>query len=376
MARTVGRILVMAVLLGGCESKQTAPAQSTESRRLMLAHTDALVVASLTEFSEAATALEVAVTAAKDDPTQREAAREAFHRAMDAWQRMEVLQLGPIAAMGVSPGGEDLRDFVYSWPLTNACRVDQAVAAQDYVNLGTATVNMRGLDALEYLLFHDAPENACPINSALNTAGTWAALEPEEIADRRMAFAQIAAQDLAATASKVQTAWVGVSPDFREGTGVYGSQREAMNALTTALFYVEAELKDMKLAPVLGVADCATATCPELAESQFAQRSLRNVRANLEMFRTVFVADEVTGFDALLTDAGGASTATEMLADVDAALALLDQLTADFPVALTQDAAKLEALFEHVRNLSTLMKTEFITLLDLDLPAKAEGDND
>lgn len=376
MVRAAGSLITMIALLGACESKQSAAPQSSESRRLMLAHTDAFVSAGLDEFSQAATALEAAVAAATDDPSQRATAQQAFHQAMDVWQRMEVVQLGPLAPMGVSPGGEDLRDFAYSWPLTNACRIDQAVAAQEYNDLSNAAVNMRGLDTLEYLLFHDTPENACPVNSTLNSAGTWAALAPDEISRRRMAFAKVAARDLATTASNARNAWSAVASDFRDGTGVYGSQREAMNALTTALFYVEAELKDMKLAPVIGVADCATTTCPELAESQFAQRSLRNIRVNLETFRAVFVADETTGLDALLIEAGGASTATEMVADIDAALAILATIASDFPGALTQDTAKLETLFEHVRNLSTLMKTEFITLLDLDLPSKAEGDND
>ena len=379
MARTAGKLMLVAALVGawGCESKTSeTPQVATESRRAVLAHTDGLVGKALSDFVTAAQTLESSVLAWRSDPNKLGQAQEAFHAAMDTWQQVEVVQVGPLAAMGVSPGAADLRDFIYSWPLTNPCRIDQATANSEYTDLSGAAVNIRGLDALEYLLFVDGTGNACPENSTLNSSGQWAALGPSEVGTRRADFATAVAADLVANAKVAQGGHSDFSPGFVEGDSPFSSQREAMNALTTAMFYLEQEVKDMKVAPPIGVSDCATATCPEAIESRFAGRSLRNVRINLETFRAVFVADDTTGFDALLAEAGGVQTANDIVGEVDAALAILAQLQRDFPEAIEPDAAELELLFQHLRSLSTLLKTEFITLLDLDLPAKAEGDND
>lgn len=380
MARTVGNFLLGLGLLTvlGCESKtptDQAPEASASREQLLMA-TDAVVEGLLSDFLLSSQALQTSVQNWQSDSTKLPEAKAAFHNTMDVWQRLEVLQLGPLAAMGASPGGDDRRDLIYSWPLVNACRVDQATANSEFEDLSSAVVNLRGLDVLEYLLFVEGATNACPVNSTLNSSGQWAALGEAEVTSRRAQFAASVAADLVANAQQTQTAYQGFSAGFVSGKAPFSSQREAMNALTHALFYVEKEVKDMKLAPPIGASGCATTTCPELAESRFGGRSLRNVRLNLEIFRTIFVADETTGFDALLVEAGGPQTAADMLAEIDAALAILNALERDFPEALEQDQAQLELLFQHVRSLSTLLKTEFITLLDLDLPSKAEGDND
>ena len=76
------------------------------------------------------------------------------------------------------------------------------------------------------------------------------------------------------------------------------------------MFYVEVEVKDMKLAEPLGLSMCTTETCPELVELRFSHRSLEAIRSNLRSFRRVFLgADpgmEGLGCDDLLRDVGAA----------------------------------------------------------------------
>ena len=84
---------------------------------------------------------------------------------MAVWQQLELLQVGPAGLMGTVAGGDSLRDAIYSWPTVNTCRVDQESARRGFLNLGAALVNVRGLDALEHLLFTTSADHTCSAGS-------------------------------------------------------------------------------------------------------------------------------------------------------------------------------------------------------------------
>ena len=96
------------------------------SRGAVLASAGACVVDSYTGFLAAAQALSAATgtwAAAPSSVDGLVGAQQAWQAAMDAWQVAELSQVGP-AAMGDTPGGLELRNLVYSWPVTNRCRVE------------------------------------------------------------------------------------------------------------------------------------------------------------------------------------------------------------------------------------------------------------
>jgi len=393
------KFLLISILLVtlGCEDKKVAPqnnpnnSQTNNSTDDWGAKRQAVVTsvaefASLTfeEFEVSTVALEQSITAWRAAPSAStlDDAQAKFHEAMDIWQRAELLQIGPAGVMGAVAAGEDLRDQVYSWPLSNPCRIDQEIVREGYLNdLSSQAVNVRGLDALEYLLFYAESANACPINSVINSDGQWAALGAEEVNRRRQSFALAAAQEVRKSAQRLNAHWKSGSEfrvqfdDPRSGSH-YGSLREVLNAVTDSLFYVEKELKDMKLAPPIGVMGCASSSCPELAESRYADRGLANILQNLRAFDRLYSGGEGIGFDDLLEHVGANETRDEMRADIAAAIAKVEGFEGEFLVELARDQEALVELYELVRNISTLLKTEFISLLDLDLPKRAEGDND
>ncbi|MBX3191283.1 MAG: hypothetical protein KF819_30075, partial [Labilithrix sp.] len=130
------------------------------------------------EYHAAAVELDGASRRAESEgtPAARDAARDAWKKAIDAWQRAEIFKLGP-AALHAIPGGKDMRDAIYAWPLVNRCTIEEQIVSQAYdAALGDALVSSRGLGAAEYLLFYDGVDNACPPTSAINAAGQWAAL--------------------------------------------------------------------------------------------------------------------------------------------------------------------------------------------------------
>lgn len=349
--------------------------------------------------AEEAAALEVSAeayadalaTGAADTATRAADAREAYHRTMSAWQRAELMQLGPAGSGITTMGGQGLRDAIYSWPTVNPCRIDQVLVDERYEApsfFEDELVNVYGLDALEYLLFAPGPDNACPPQLEINQ-GAWGMLGAEEVARRRAAYAARVAANVRAFADQLVDAWDPAKGDFLGVLGApdrtdspYSGPREAVDALFHAMYYVELEVKDMKLALPAGVSvQCPAETCPEDLESRFADRSRENVIANLEAFRALFLGNlegeaEGTGFDDFLAAVDAGPLAEQMDGRAAAALATAEALQVDLRTALAQDPESVRQLHADVKALTDLLKSQFVTVLNLSVPQEGAADND
>lgn len=367
-------------------SNNAAPAEdpaAAERRRAVLSSVGDQVAGVYAQFAADARGLHAAVQAWESSaaPADREAARTAWRTAMLSWQRAEVFQIGPAAAMGTSLGGADLRDAIYSWPTRNACRVDQELVERSYADpeaFAAEAVNVRGLDAIEALLFREGVENACDPARSINADGSWAALDEAELDARRAAYAGVAAADVVAKADELVAAWGTFAVELASA-GQPGAQfattADALNALSDALFYVEGEVKDMKLAEPAGLLNCSTALCPEQREFLWSETNFGAIVANLDGFELGYTGGDGLGFDDLLQDLGQGALDEQMRAAIDAAR------TANAPDvtmsdALAGDPAPVIAAHAAVKDLTDLLKTQFVSVLDLELPDRAEGDND
>jgi predicted lipoprotein len=348
------------------------------------------------EFESGARTLEASARTYRDDPSpgNLERAQQAFFGAAGSWQRAELFRFGP-AARSAEPGGADLRDLIYAWPVRAECKVDEQTVSQSYaspefhsLDFGASPVTGRTLTALEYLLFNPALQNRCSAYATINASGSWSALAAEELRARRRAYAAEAAADVRARAEALTRAWSESGGGFRgrfvqsgPDNPTFKSEQQVLNTVSNALFYLDLELKDLKLATPLGLTpECAAAVCPDAVESRYTDASLAYVRENLVGFRRLFQgcgADYAgVGFDDWLRAAGGGELAERMLAS----LAAVDVAVAQVPGSLAQ------ALITHrelplgvhaaVKAVSDELKTEFVTLLNLELPAASEGDND
>jgi predicted lipoprotein len=390
-------VLVLAALvsLGACRESGNKPdggnGQAETARVELLGAVGECVQTSALEFRTAAGELESATAAlvARPEAATREAAREAFRRAMDAWQVLEVMQFGPAATRNL-PGGAELRDNIYSWPLVSRCAVEEQLVSKGYesASFPTTLVTRRGLYALEYLLFYEGSDTSCAPSSPIVAGGTWAALSTEEREARKRAYAAVAAADVRGRAAQLVEAWEAGKGDFARtlatagpGNTVYPTSQAALNSVSDALFYVELMVKDTKLARPLGLRECAAETCPEYVESRFSGRSKANVRANLVGFRRLAegcgTGFEGKGFDDLLEAAGSEPLAAKLRERRVAAQAALDAVEeADLELALAQDKASVRALYDALKGVTDVLKTEVATVLDLELPQTVEGDND
>lgn len=343
------------------------------------------------EFQAAAVELDASArrSEAEGTPDARDAARESWKKAIDAWQRMEVFTFGP-AAMTGTPGGQDLRDPIYAWPLVNRCLIEQQMVDQTYAKpeLATALVNTRGLGAAEYLLFYEPADNACAATASINTSGSWNALGAAEITKRRAAYARAIATDTMARGQKLVDAWDPAKGNFLAeiaGAGsskTYVTQQMAFNAVSDALFYADLEVKNEKVGLPAGfVPGCANAPCIANVESPWAKRSKEHIRNNLlgveHLLKGCGAGAAGLGFDDLLKAVGAEVVATKLdtqLAAVRAALDALKEPT--FEEDLVKNMPGVQALFDALRAFSATLKAEFVTVLDLELPKQAASDND
>lgn len=361
-------------------------------RRVLESVADRVVLPSLEAFVASSSAMRDAMQAwaeAPADEALRLAARQSFDDAMDDWQYLELMQFGPAGLMSDVVGGESLRDEIYAWPLVNRCRIDQETmepAHEDAALLGAEQINVRGFGALEYLMDSTADTNACAPNSALNQ-GVWQSETEQQRRARQVRYMSTVSSLIADRAVQLLEFWSPQAGNFRNalvnagGDGSpYPTVQEALNAVTDAMFYLEKETKDMKLAQPAGLRDCVEATCPEFLESAYAFRSGRNVRVNLDAFVDLYHggpdADAGVGFDDLL-DAVGQS---ELRADMEQRIVEAEQAVVRVEAALerllSEQPEVVVEVHDQLKLLLDLFKTQFVSVLDLDIPQRAEGDND
>ncbi len=371
------------------------PTPGFEEADLLRSLGEGVLLPAYSAFLAAAQALETAAATweqaepGDDSDTARTAARQEWRTTMALWQQAEVYQVGPAGASVSVAGGLDLRDEIYSWPTVNPCRVDQELVEQGWDEPGwfaDELVNVYGLDAVEYLLFYDGPDNACPPQVAINSDGSWDGLGAAEIDRRRAAYVRAASGHVVQIGSQLVTAWEPAGGDFLgqlsragEADSPYADQQEALNAIFDALFYVELFVKDRKLARPLGLRDCATTTCPGDLESQFADHSLENIRANLVAGRALLTgADtpDAMGFNDLLEYLDETALATDLVASLDAVIVAVDAVPGTALEAIDSDLPALEALYDALKEFTDLLKGEMAIVLLLEIPQEGAGDAD
>jgi predicted lipoprotein len=374
---------------GGTEPDDAGsePTPSTE----LLRDAASCVTTHVSDVSSAVARLQTAVDAVAADPsvTNLDAARTAWLEVQSTWQVLEFMQVGPLATAS-NTGGQDLRDEIYSWPLSSRCFVEQTIVNGnfDVDTLRRGAVNSRGLDAIEYLLFYEGTENGCPSTNVINSSGSWAALDPTERTSRRLTYAANAMALVSERTAELVTAWGNESGGFAQTLATAGAAGSpyprdvaAINDLSNALFYMEKQLRDAKVGRPLGIWECTLADCTILVEAPYARMGLEHIRRNLRgasfLIRGCGEAGAGTGFEELLVSVGASDLATRLVTALDAAIAAADAVEGDdLAAAIGADRAGVTTLHDRLKDLTDLLKFEMVVVLGLDLPPSVAGDND
>jgi predicted lipoprotein len=367
------------------------------SREVLASVAANVIIPATASFAASASALEAATAThaeavATDPGTATEAttaAQAAFRTAMSDWQALEVMQVGPLGPSANVTAGEDIRDEIYSWPVVNTCRIDQRIADGTFADASffdDNLVNAYGMVALEYLLFSDAEAHTCPPQVGLDAG--WDALGLEGIERNRAAYAAVLAAEISRHADVLQTRWSADGDDFAallagagEGDSPYESDAEALDEVFHAMFYVDLTTKDTKLGRALGLADgCAAVPCPDLMEAPYSEVADEALLANLRALRLLVTGGPdpatATGFDDLLLDAGQPEIATTLLADIDAAIALVESVDAPMQDLVVSEPTRVQQIYDAIKRITDTLKGPFVMVLRLTVPSEGAGDAD
>jgi uncharacterized protein len=353
-----------------------------------------VVLPSLEQFSGELEALELALDTLHSEVEGegssetinelKSAAQIQWKSTMNVWQQLEVMQVGPAGSSLKFIAGQDLRDEIYSWPTINACRIDQKTADMSWQESNyfeDNLVNAYGLDAIEHLLFGGS-DSICPsqVNPIAN--GSWAELGPDGVERNRVQFALVLVEDIKTQIDSLQDLWADDGGDFSNQLTVsddaspYESREQALNQVYNALFYLETSTKDKKLAIPLGYTECVDDVCLDSLEGMVSERSLDSIVANIEGFKLLFTGGEGTGFDDVLTDLGHGDLTTQILTDVDTTIALAQDFEEPLKTALVNDYERVEAFYDSLSLVTTALKVDMATILHVEIPQEASGDND
>ena len=314
-----------------------------------------------------------------------------MEKTMAVWQEAELLQFGPTGGLG-RVGYENLRELIYSFPGTNACRIDQEIQRErfrnaEWIDDPNTGYNIQGLDALEYLLFYTASDNNCSSRNVLNRDGAWDPLKanPTKLEQNRADLAVVLANKVQETAQNIIKRWEksddGIGESFVAGSAPFDGTKTVINEIFAGLFYIDKQIKDLKLGiPVGLVADgCSTETCPGLVESRYARVSLENIVANLRGFKTLFqggTGANRVGFDDLLTETGAGELSEQILSKVDRAIDEFSSIQGPLDEVIRNRPETIRDAHALVKTITDDLKGPFVTILSLTIPQEGAGDSD
>lgn len=339
-----------------------------------------------------------ALTEERGAHNELKAAQEAWRRVMLSYHFLEGAPVGPLSDL-------TFKQSIYSWPGINLCGIDkQVVARSKSVGAPVAGLfyTLKGLLALEYLLFESSLESKCNLIAAPNEdVVLWIKNTDNQKRLDRLNFARFVAADVFVQVEKLESDWAPKGTNFSklmvDGIEPFATLRTATTALSHALFSIEV-LKDRRLGKPLGLhKDCLNAErkCPEDIEHLWSKISLEAIDAQMNGFEAVFFGRSKNidgfGFDDFLRTLGRAdvaerfrvmlnhfrehSKAAQALGTLEEAVLSMDVEKCKATTA-ENNFIPVCALFQSVRQINTKLKTEFLSALSLSAPPSYQGDSD
>lgn len=302
-----------------------------------------------------------------------ENAQEAWFTTTQHWQEIEVMQVASLGSSLSTTGGKDVRDDVYSWPLSNPCRIDQVMASGAYQSsdfFETALVSVIGLDAMEYLLF--APlDTECPSQVPPISDGSWATFSDEDIRQRRLEYALVLARQVNMVVDAEVIEW---SEGFPQD--LYTSPAKAVNAVFNALLYTEEYIKERKIQHPLGLKEDCSVDCHLDVEGLYSAVSTEFLMANFQGVLAVLKGETAGGLNQILIEMGESELATELESLVMEVIVELEAIETPMSVVMEENPSAFDNVQTKIGDLTTLLKWDVATVLEMEIPQQSAGDND
>ena len=176
----------------------------------------------------------------------------------------------------------------------------------------------------------------------------------------------------------------GAVRSFRPASA-FASAQAGINVVSDAMFALDTETKDMRVGEPAGIVinQCNTVgePCAAEIESPHARHTKENVIANLRGFQMLFLGQGLdgtdgVGFDELLRAVDAAPLADQMKADIAAAITKLEAIPGPMEDALQSDYQSVADAYAGIKTITDNLKTQFLTVLGLELPDTGGSDND
>ena len=321
-------------------------------------------------------------------------AREQWKRTALAFHTVDAFPVGPM-----TDNGRFLLDNLYAWPYLDTCGIDNEVAkgAVSGKYSDQLLYTLKGLGAMEYLLFESSLGSSCNLNRYPEVRA-WLEKSPVQKEKDRCRFAGFLAKDFSAKSKILDQSWDPNEANFTKTLidgSRYESVKSATNALTDSLFSIE-KMKDLRMGKPLGLhKDCTNESkkCVESLEHPYAKISKEALEARLTGFRDVFFGsasseEKAFGLDDFLVSRGTGATKDAMqgyLTDASRSIRDLGELRSEISSMNAADCAATTrenrlvpvcAAFQDLRAITSLWKIEVMTALALRAPADHAGDND
>jgi hypothetical protein len=330
----------------------------------------------------------------------------SWKQSMQSYHIFAMMNVGPSAAETSS-----IMPSIYSFDQQDKCRLDQAVVLYDLRDrLPRFDVidnyNVRGLDSIERFLFGSQESTICKRNNS--RLDQYYAKPLLERTKKSCGFGQHLFTDIVEKSSELQKAWSTSEGYYTKKLlrGSEGTEIEVVNKISQALFFLDTNTKDLKLAYPAGfevnidnqVQKCVGASCPQNREHPYANFSLEAILASVKGFKSLFFGINLEnnikgyGLDDLLTSRGHKDIADELGANLDTLIAkleiqvekttlkeLLEQITINDCEASSSKNRINEAcaLVWDIRKVTDILKNEYLAALsEFNAPKQAQGDND
>ena len=347
-------LMLMALLVyTGCKKKGPEPTFDRKGMLDNIYHNSLEVVHA--NFTAEVTTLKSDVDAFVSNPTTQtlEAVQSQWYAAKYSWEQCEVYEIRSVADLF-------LHNKIDKWP-SNEAFIENNLEGTDMLDetfVENTGSNVKGLPAMEYLLWDELGNSQVLINYA-----------SDSLATRRGDYLSALSANLITQATHLQQVWEEEESAFVEEIG--NSAEGTLNQLVNAQVGLLEEIVGGKLGRPLGKSDGGTPQ-PEDPEADHSGHSLAMIKSDLIGLKNSFHTGSdslnlVDLLDFLEAEKDGALLSDLIMAQLDVCITQVDITPAPLSESVVSQPAQVELLYDEIRDLLALIKVDMANRLGITI---------
>ena len=347
--RRAGWLLMVTVVLAACSSGPSRQAVIGDLAQ-------SVAVPGFQAVASRVDALDMAVVLLCADPSAAtlQDAQTAWRETRAAWMRTTPFWFGPVTGRSRT---------LLDWGMVDPERLEQVISERDSTTAEDAReflpATVRGLGAVELLLFHGPPEEVV------------AALRERQRCEYLMAITRVAADE----ARAISEEWSGSYAQRVAGDGADAlSEDDAVNFAAGTQVHLLKRLADMEVGPALGT----TSPTPliDAIPGAGAGHDTEDYRQQVGGIRDLYLGP--SGDDGLtaVVRARSADADDRVRVALDEAVSAIDAVEGSMKDAATAYAPEILLVYQKLKHLQLIWNTEVVSLLGVTVGfTDADGDS-